>query len=356
MANEYLNGDYKPRKKRFVMKMFLVIVVILFVGAVAGGLYAKRWYDTALSARSTSADTIVVTIPEGSSIKEIAELLESKKVIRNARAFDWYMRSRPDRDAIQAGTYEFSQSYSVKEIGDKLVAGEIAKNLFTVLPGSRIDQIRQNMLDTGFTKESIDAAFNPETYKDHPALVDKPDIASLEGYIYPDSYEKTAETTPTSIIKLSLDEMNKYLTPDLRRLIAKQGLSIHEGITLASVVEREVSSDEDRAIVAQVFYKRLKEDIPLGADATFFYAAAITGETASPELDNPYNTRMYKGLPPGPISNVSKESLQAIANPADTDYLFFVSGDDGVTHFTKTQEEHESATEKYCKKNCELPE
>lgn len=356
MANEYLTPDYKPRKKRWALKIFIVLILLLLLSAGAGALYAKRWYDVALSARSVNSEIIVVTIPEGSSIKEIALLLEKKEVIRSSRAFDWYMRARPDRDQIQAGTYEFNQSLSVKQIGDKLVSGEIAKNLFTILPGSRLDQIRQNMLDSGFVKEDIDAAFEPSLYPDHPALVDKPKDATLEGYLYPDSYEKTAGTTPSTIVKLSLDEMNKYLTPDIRKAIAKQGLSVHEGITLASVVEREVSSDEDRATVAQVFYKRLKEDIPLGADATFYYVAAITGEKASPDLDNPYNTRMYKGLPPGPISNVSKESLEAIANPAATDYLFFVSGDDGVTYFTKTQEEHEAATEKYCNENCKLPD
>ena len=356
MAQDFMTHDYKPHRSRWWLKLLMVVILIAVLAVAAGGLYAKRWYDTALTARSTSAEAIVVTIEEGSSVKEIAAVLAEQQVIRSARAFDWYMRGRTDRDQIQAGTYELSQSLSVKEIADKFVKGDVAKNLFTILPGSRIDQIRQRMLDSGFTKEAIDAAFNPANHRDHPALVDKPDEASLEGYLYPDSYEKIADTTPTDIVNLALDEMNKRLTPDLRKAIAKQGLSVHEGITLASVIEREVSSKDDRATVAQVFYKRLKEDMPLGADATFYYAAAITGEKASPDLDNPYNTRMYKGLPPGPISNVSSSSLEAVANPATTDYLFFVSGDDGVTHFTRTQEEHEAATAKYCQENCQLPQ
>ncbi len=351
-----MSSEYKPKKRRIWLRIIAVLFVLIFVSGAAGALYAKRWYDAALTAKSSDAKAIVFTIEEGSSVKEIATQLESSSIIRSARAFDWYMRGRTDRDEIQAGTYELSQSLSVSEIADIFVEGKVAKNLFTILPGSRIDQVRQRMLDSGFTKEAIDTAFNPATYANHPALVDKPAEASLEGYLYPDSYEKIAGTTPSDIVALALDEMDKKLTPDLRRAIAKQGLSVHEGITLASVIEREVSTKSDRATVAQVFFKRLGIDMPLGADATFYYAAAITGEKASPDLDNPYNTRMYKGLPPGPISNVSESSLQAVAAPAQSDYLFFVSGDDGVTHFTRTQEEHEAATEKYCHENCQLPD
>lgn len=356
MAADFMTPNYNPKKKRLWLRFLLIVAIFLITALAGSALYAKRWYDTALTARSNNTELVVFTIEEGSSVKEIAALLEEQSIIRSSRAFDWYMRSRTDRDNIQAGTYELSQSMDIKAIADAFVQGNVAKNLFTILPGSRIDQIRQKMLDSGYTKESIDLAFNPKQYSDHPALVDKPDDASLEGYLYPDSYEKIAETSPTDIVTLALDEMNKKLTPDLRRAIAKQGLSVHEGITLASVIEREVSSKDDRATVAQVFFKRLKEDMPLGADATFYYAAAVTGERASPDLDSPYNTRMYKGLPPGPISNVSVSSLQAVAEPAQSDYLYFVSGDDGVTYFTRTQAEHEAATEKYCQENCRLPD
>ena len=117
-------------------------------------------------------------------------------------------------------------------------------------------------------------------------------------------------------------------------------------------VEKEVPKAEDRKIVAQIFLKRLAEGTPLGSDATYYYASAVYGGEPFPDLDSPYNTRMYAGLPPGPINTVSKTALEAVAYPSDTDYLFFVTGDDGVNHYTKTSAEHEQATRLYCKVSC----
>ena len=122
-----------------------------------------------------------------------------------------------------------------------------------------------------------------------------------------------------------------------------------------SLVQQEVGDTEVQKQVAQVFLKRLKEDIQLGSDVTFFYAAELTGEDPSPSLDNPYNTRLYKGLPPGPIGTVTRGSLNAVANPAKGDFLFFVAGDDGNTYFSKTLEEHNANVKKHCIELCKLP-
>lgn len=171
--------------------------------------------------------------------------------------------------------------------------------------------------------------------------------------MYPESYQKSAGTDPKTIIGLSIEEMEKRLTPELRADFAKQGLSVYQAVTLASVVEKEVSNAQDRAQVAQVFYKRLKNGMALESDATAIYGAVLAGEARpSVRFESAYNTYSNKGLPPGPISNVTDSSLKAVARPANTDWTYFVSGDDGKTHFSKTLAEHEALTAQYCRKLC----
>jgi UPF0755 protein len=208
-------------------------------------------------------------------------------------------------------------------------------------------------LKAGFSAADVDKALDPAQYPNNPALVDKPVAASLEGYLYPDSFQKTADTLPSTIVAASLAEMQDHLTPELRTAFAAEGFSTHQAITLASVVEKEVSSQDDRNKVAQVFLLRLKKNMPLGSDVTVLYGAIAAGQkTPSLGFDSPYNTHIHTGLPAGPISNVTGSSLKAVAFPANTDYLYFVSGDDGVTHFSHTVQEHEALTQQYCKKLC----
>jgi UPF0755 protein len=146
--------------------------------------------------------------------------------------------------------------------------------------------------------------------------------------------------------------MQLRLTPEIRQAFSSQGLTVHQGVILASIVELEVSAAPDRAQAAQVFMKRYKSNMPLGSDVTAFHGAIIAGKEPSIGYDSPYNTRLRTGLPAGPVSNVTESSLQAVANPAQTDWLYFVSGDDGKNYFSKTLQEHEELTKKHCTKLC----
>jgi UPF0755 protein len=287
----------------------------------------------------------------------VATQLEQKGLIKSATSFEWYVRSRNVRDKLQAGSYSFSPSQSVEAIVATIINGKVATDLFTITPSQRLDQIEAKFIDeftkNGFTKEQVQEAFDAGLYASHPALTDKPKNAGLEGYLYPESFQKTADTTPQTIIKASLDQMALALTPDIRAGITKQGLTVHEGIILASIIEKEVSNPQDKKKAAQVFLKRYKQGIMLGSDVTAYYGAEVAGLARSVTTDTPYNTRLYKGLPPGPISNITAASLDAVANPASTDYLYFVAGDDGVTYFSSTLKEHEALTEAHCKKLCE---
>ncbi len=344
---------YKYRRKttrtRLLIGSFLAVALI----ATAAGVYGSRqYYFNNLKAVSSNQTTHTIVIKSGSSVTDVATLLKREKLIRSDWAFTQYTRTKNLQDSILAGTYSLSPSQSVAEIVTIITEGKITSKLFTIKPGQRVDQIKQAFINAGFDATATEQAFQASTYTDHPALVDKPASASLEGYLYPESFLKTAETTPTEIIRASLDEMQKRLTPEIRTAIAKQGLSVHEGVILASIIEREVSSDADRAQVAQVFLKRLKEGKRLESDATASYGAILAGEVPSLNFDSPYNTYRTDGLPPGPISNVSVSALNAVAYPAQTEWLYFVSGDDGTTYFNRTLQEHEDSVAQHCKKLC----
>ena len=341
------NRQRKYIKAMFITTMLLGLVVISVVA------YIRYDYQRNLRPVSASQQVVVITIPLGSSVQDISKILFDAQLIKQRRAFEWYIRNEDLRSKLQAGTYALSPSQSTQEIAAIIAKGEVKKELLTILPGKRLDQIRAQFINSGYKPEEVDAALNPDNYAGHPALVDKPKNASLEGYLYPDSFQKTASTTPQQIIKASLDEMSKRLTPEFRSAVAKQRLSVYEGIILASIIEKEVSNGADKKTVAQVFLTRLKQDMLLGSDVTAIYGSLKANGSASIQLDTPYNTHIYKGLPPGPISNVSQSSLEAIITPSATDYLFFVAGDDGVTYFSKTLKEHEELTRLHCKKLCQ---
>ncbi len=338
--------------KRSWPKVLAALMVVLLIMAAAAIIIVRREYNANLRPVNANQKSLSVTIPSGLPVSEIADLLKEKGLIRSDWAFEWYVKSKDAREQLKAGTYALKPSQSVEEIVAVLTEGKIATDLVTILPGRRIDQIRGSLIDAGMNEKSVDDALDPTIYAGHPALVEKPAQASLEGYLYPESFQKTASTTPEIIIRKSLDEMQKYMTPDLRTAIVKQGLTVYDGIKLASIIEQEVSKIEDKAQVAQVFLKRLRQSMPLGSDPTAPYGAIIAGQPPSLRYESPYNTHNHPGLPPTPISNVSISSLQAVANPANTDWLFFVSGDDGVTYFSKTLEEHQALTKQHCKKLC----
>ncbi len=347
----------KLQKRSLAWISALVMSVILAV-LVSSIIVIRYIYLQDLKPVNASQRSVSIIINRGASAKQIGVELKKQNLIRSNWSFEWYLRSKEIRDALQSGTYELRSSQSVQEIVDVLTQGKIVTDLVTILPDQRIGQIRARLISNGFSAKDVDEGLNPELYKGHPALVDKPIGASLEGYLYPESFQKSAGTKVQTIIRASLDEMQKHLTPELRAGINQQGLTVYEGIILASIVEREVSGPQDRAQVAQVFLKRIKQNMKLQSDPTAVYGAIEAGKTLSLyeslSFDSPYNTYIRNGLPVGPISNVTESSLRAVAKPANGDYLYFVSGDDGNTYFSRTFEEHNTNVALHCKKLCGL--
>ncbi|MEK7471865.1 MAG: endolytic transglycosylase MltG [Patescibacteria group bacterium] len=342
----------KPRGRMRWRKVAIISLVVIATLMSAALIGSRVWYDQNLGALTSESRIITVDIPLGSSVDNIANLLKKEGVIRNTQAFKIYVRGNEKADALRFGVYDFDSSLTVPEIVEILVSGQEASELFTIPPGLRLDQVRARFIKNGYSEVEVDAALEPTQYENHPALVSKPKGDSLEGYLYPESFQRTSATTAKAIVGLSLDEMAKRLTPDRIEAFSRQGLSPHEAVIVASIIEKEVHLAEDRLVVAQIFLKRLSEGIQLGSDVTYEYASAVNGGIAWPGLEDPYNTRLYSGLPPGPIANFDVTALEAVANPADTDYLFFLSGDDDKTYYGKTLAEHDENIREHCQIKC----
>lgn len=340
---------YKKIKKKNIWLVWAIAGLL-----IAGTGYAtlQIWYRHNLSAVSSSTNTVYFTIEKGDSVKKIATNLKRTGLIRSTFSFQSYVRGNNLFDSLQYGTYSLSPSMNVQTIVKKFSSGQIATNLVTILPGKRLDQIKQTFLQSGFTSSEVETAFNPKTYGGIPALASLPAGASLEGYLYPDSYQKDSATTATDIVKESLNEFEKKLTPAVIKGFAKQGLNTYEGIILSSIVYAESDNPDYQSTIAQVFLSRLNQGMMLGSDVTAFYGAKIAGVEPSVGFDSAFNTRIHTGLPPGPIGNFNASALTAVASPDSTDFLYFVADENGGVHFTRTEAEHEAAISKYCGTAC----
>jgi len=312
----------------------------------------RQIYNQNIQPLNHNQQTQIVTISSGLSSQQIANLLKKDNLVRSSWAFEWYLDSQNLRGDLQAGTYSLSSSQSVVQIVKVLTEGKIVSHLITVLPDKRLDQIRSDLINDGFSPSSVDQALQPAQYSFLPVLAFKPSAANLEGFLYPDSFQKDSNTTPEQIIQESLTEMGQHLTPTLQAAFAKEGLSTYQGIILASIVQQEVNGSSDQAQAAQVFLSRLNSGMSLGSDQTAFYGAIVAGQTPSVNYDSPYNTLLHTGLPPTPISNVNAQSLNAVAYPATTSWLYFVTGDNGTTYFEQNAQQHQADVTQYCHVKC----
>src|SRR3990167_3328677 len=177
------------RKQRWLKRLSLTLLIALLVIGT-GVVVVRRVYNVNLKPLSANQSSVTVNIPLGSSLAEIAKILKDQKLIKSEWAFKQYVRNKGADSDIKAGVYELSPSYSVQEIVSIITEGKIKTNLVTILPGQRIDQIRKTLINSGFSAAAVDKALDPALYANHPALVDKPTGASLEGYLYPESFQK----------------------------------------------------------------------------------------------------------------------------------------------------------------------
>ena len=353
MSKRTRHYSYKsPKKKR--VKIFGIVIALIVVGLIFATIYTRQIYVKNLSPINGSNSSVLVSIPTGSSLPQIASILKKDGVIRSVWAFEWYVRNdNYAKTNLEAGTYIIHPNQSVQQIVSQLSNGKASGNLVVILPGQRIDQIETALINDGFQKSDVITALNPTQYMNQYSMLQNiPQSATLEGFLYPDSFAKDSTTKATTIVKESLDEMQKNLSLAIVNGFNKQGLTIYQGVTLASLVEQEVSNIKDKPIVAQVFLSRIHNGMNLGSDASAFYGAIAAGQHPSINYNSIYNTRINLGLPFGPISNVTSSSLNAVALPANTNYLYFVTGDNGTTYYSNTLDQHNQQAQSYCHKLC----
>lgn len=335
--------------KRKIFIVALVIFVLVF------GLFV--YIVTALGpVDASNKKGIRFIVNSGETATEIAEELHKSGLIQDQFVFQLYTQATGTKSKLQAGGYILSKSMSVSEIISHISSGKNDEVAVTILPGLTLEQladpdVKGSLAQQGFSEQEITAAYSA-TYAGE-LFSKKPAGSTLEGYLYPETYSIMANDTLPRIIQMSLDEMYAQIkAQDLEAKIAQQGLSLPDGIILASIIQKEVADPAEQKQVAQVFLKRLKENVVLGSDVTFMYIAEKEGRTPSVNDDSLYNTRKHGGLPPGPIANFNLSALIAVANPAPGDFMYFVAGDDGTTHFAKTEAEHDANVAKYCTVLC----
>lgn len=327
---------FKPRVKKsswlIVWGLFVPLIIIF------GGIF---WWKSGFSpVDPKNKEKITFVIPKGRPISQIADDLEQKGFIRNAFHFKVMTYLFGITNKIQAGSYQLSPSMTSSEIAEALTKGT-NDQWVTIVEGLRQEQIGELLTAKGF---AIDPEIWRQTIK----------TRKLEGRLFPDSYLFPTGADQETILGIIAKNFEKKVLTGLKEDISKSKLSLEEILIMASIVEREARSDEDRRIVAGILLKRWQNSWPLQVDATIQYAVANSKDWWPKTLTknhlstkSPYNTYLYKELPPTPICNPSLSSIKAVLNPKATSYWFYISAPDGTIHYAQTDEQHADNIKKY---------
>lgn len=319
---------------------YILILIIVGVLIIAGGLGAIYLVPNTFA---QDDGTQVLVIEKGQTGTEIADMLYERGLIRSTQGFKLWLYLSGTNDKLQTGHYQIPNKVTVRELISLLQEGHVESIRVTIPEGYTVGDIAI-VLEKNQIMKAKDFLAEAKTFVPYPYMKGtRPATYPVEGFLFPSTYEIPVGATPREVIQMMADEMNRYLTPAVKKQIQAQHMSIHDFVTLASIVERESLFDADRPTIAGVFKKRLAHGIPLQSDATISYVLGYAKEDVTigdTQLQSPYNTYVSKGLPPGPIANPGKKALDAVLHSEDTDYLYFVADKDGHNHFSKTYEEH----------------
>lgn len=328
-------------------KLALVLLVVIAAAAVAAYSLLQRVEQPY---RGYDGDAAVVTIPQGSSTTTIGETLVGAGVVRDPLTFRLALWATGDARRLKAGDYRFDQALSARDVVGKLARGDVDQVMVTFREGLTIADMAAiaEAHGIGTAADFVRAA------RDASAIQDlDPQARDLEGYLFPDTYAVPRHTEPARLVAIMVAHFKQVLTPALRDAASQDGMTTRQLVTLASIVEKETGSAEERPLVAAVYRNRLRIHMGLQCDPTVIYALQKAGRYDGNlrrddlEFDSPYNTYRYVGLPPGPIAAPGKASLEAAAHPADVNYLYFVSRNDGTHAFSSSLDEHNRNVQRF---------
>lgn len=308
------------------------------------------------SPRNATGVAVEITVNPGEGTDSIGKALESAGVIESATQFEVLVALMGYDRLLQAGTYEFAKNSPQLEVIYRMRRGQVSTHAVTVVEGWRREQIAAALAEQGIPRADFLAATASGAGYEFGFLDDLPSGATLEGYLYPATYNVFEKDDAQTMVQKMLQAFSENVPAGIADQAAGRGLTLHETVTLASIIEREAVLPEEKPVMAQVFETRLQLGMTLDADPTVQYAIA---DPAGPDywktdltqsdldVDSPYNTYAEFGLPPGPICNPSAESILAVAQPAGTSYLYFVAKPDGSHVFAETLAEHQANVDRY---------
>lgn len=328
------------------MKRFLLLLFGLGLGFAAGAFWFYQSLPVWSEAARVLEQPIVIKLERGTRLPDFARTLEQEQLIDHAPRFRYWIKFYRDYGRFQAGQYRFEGSVSPKQIVETIESGKIWQPLelqYVVPEGFTLKQVIDRLVahKVGTKRELEAIAKGPELLRKYNIKAD-----NVEGYLFPATYSFVKMPTPRQAFEKMLDTFFIQLPPGIEQELASRRLSLHQGVIFASLIERETQLDEEREMVSEVIWNRLKDGEPLGIDAALIYGIVdYQGDIKTVHLKdekNLFNTRIHKGLPPGPIGVISMTSLRAVLNPTRLGYRFYVLGTDGTRQhrFSKTMEEH----------------
>ncbi|MBU5426700.1 endolytic transglycosylase MltG [Tissierella pigra] len=338
----------KSRKRRFS-------IFILFIVLLVSGVFMNNYYKEGLKAMNPDDPSdVLVVIPSSSSVNTISNILYENKLIKNPIIFKIKVKTSNTASTLKAGEYNLSTDMDLDTIISKLVKGGKDRNTvrFTIPEGYELEQMAEKLAKEGIIDKDrfIQLSSDKKNFEEEFSFLKQLEKGqSLEGFLFPSTYEIFTGTKEEEIIGKMLHEFEKIYEKDLESKLTELNMTLNEAVTLASIVEREGKVDEERPLMSAVFLNRIEKGMMLQSCATVQYVLGERKEVlsnADTRIDSPYNTYINEGLPPGPIASPGEESLVAAVNPADVDYLFFVLTGNGTHTFTKTYEEHLQAKPK----------
>jgi len=336
-----MEKDFSKISIKFLEKITSIIGIIFLL------VFLFLCFEIYVPLNPSSHETIIYTVQKGWGDDEIASSLQKLGIVRSGYFFKFYSILSLKHSSLQAGEYNLSPRMSAYQIASKMAQGDVIRDTAVILEGWDIKDIGKYLESKNICKQDYFVSLTKRDYSDDfTFLQDKPKSAGLEGYLFPDTYEIAKGETCEDVLSAMLTNFDQKLTPEIKEEIKKQEKSIFDIVTMASMIEKEVRTLDDKKIVAGILWKRLAIGMPLQIDATIVY---ITGNpnisTADKKINSPYNTYKYYGLPEGPISSPGIDSINAAIYPTKTNYWYYLT--DGKTIFSETLEEHNAAKVKY---------